>query len=44
LVELSCFLFFYGDGSQSCQYAEGFIGHRALCLFNFNIYRSLYSY
>ena len=41
LVELSWFLFFYGDGSQSCQYAEGFIRHRAACLCNYNF---LYSY
>jgi hypothetical protein len=44
LVELSCFPYFYGNGSQSCQYAEGFTQHRAVCTCNFNIYKPLYSY
>ena len=31
-LKLSCLLYFYGDGCQSCQYADGFIRHRAVRL------------
>jgi hypothetical protein len=43
MVELKCLRYFYVDGDQFCQYAEGFVRHCTVCRGNSDIYKSLFS-
>ena len=38
VVKLRRLLYFYGDRSEACQYAEGFLWYCAICLGDFNVY------